>query len=221
MDIDGLGPERIQQILKAGLLPRGLPSLYALRKEDLVALERFADKSAENLLAAIEASKRRPLARFLFALGIRHVGEHVAELIAERFASLDELRAAGAGTLAAIHGVGPEVAASVAAWFADPAQAAMLDALLEAGVEPVVAERSSDGSDKLAGKTLVVTGTLETVSRDEAHALIKKHGGRATSSVSKKTDYLVAGTGAGSKLEKARSLGVEVLSEEAFLALLR
>lgn len=219
MDIDGLGPERITQFLEHGLIGHGgIADIYRLDKERLVTLERFASKSADNLLAAIERSKSRPLPRFLFALGIRHVGEHVAQLLAEAFGSLEALRAATEEQLAAVHGVGDEVAQAVVRFFANPQNSNELDELLAAGVSPlpVVVQRDSDA---LAGKTFVVTGTLEKMSREEIHALIKQHGGRAASSVSKKTHYLVAGEKAGSKLERAQALGVPVLSEAEFLQL--
>lgn len=219
MDIDGLGPERIAQFMDAKLIGAGgIADLYRLQKEQLVALERFAEKSADNLILAIERSKTRPLSRFIFALGIRHVGEHVAQLLAEALGSLEALRGASVEKLSEVHGIGEEVARAVVAYFADPQAARELDDMLALGVRPPPVERHT-ASDALQGKTFVVTGTLETLSREEAHALIKRHGGRAASSVSKKTDYLVAGQKAGSKLAKAEALGVAVLTEEEFLVL--
>lgn len=216
MDIDGLGPERIAQLIEAGLVRR-IDDLYRLQSEDLLRLQRFAAKSADNLLASIDASRRRPLAAFVFALGIRHVGEHMATLLAEHFGTLMRLIEAPEEELAAIHGVGSEVAASVRAFFDDADHRALIQSLTKLGVDPPAA-RSEASSTQLVGKTLVVTGTLASMSRDAIHDLIKAHGGRAAASVSRKTDLLVAGVKAGSKLDKAQALGVPVMDEETFLA---
>lgn len=187
--------------------------------EPVLALDGFAEKKTENLLLAIDASKTRPLSAFVFALGIRHVGEHVAGLLAEAFPGVELLRGASEDQLNEVHGVGTEVASAVAAYFEEAQSVEIFEALLEAGVSPRVAE-AAQASEILAGKAVVVTGTLTTMSREEMHGLIKTHGGRAVSSVSKKTDLLVAGEKAGSKLTKAEKLGVAVVSEEAFYKLI-
>ena len=164
------------------------------------------------------ASKERPLARFLYALGIRHVGEHLAKLLSGQFGTLQELAAADREQLLVLHEVGPQVADSVVAFFANPRNQLLLDKLQQAGVRPQTGEKLSGGP--LAGKTFVFTGTLELFKRKEAQQLVEGLGGRASGSVSKKTDYLVAGSEAGSKLDRARELGVAVLSEEEFQQLL-
>lgn len=224
MDIDGLGAKRIAQFLEYGLI-KDVADLFAITQEQLLDLPStkeqpgFKEKGARNLIEALAGAKAPALSRFLFALGIRHVGEHVAKLIADACGSVGAVRDATEQELEAIHGVGPEVAAAVVAHFAADANRASLDSLLAVGVKPVATAVVSK-SDRLAGKTVVVTGTLSRMTRDEAHAKIAEHGGRAGSSVSKKTDYLVAGEKAGSKLAKAETLGIPVLSEDEFLALL-
>ncbi len=218
MDIDGLGDRLVHRLVESGKAV-SVADLFRLTKDDLLAIERMGDKSAENLLARIAGARERPLDRLIFGLGIRHVGEHVARVLSMALGSLDALVSASAERLAEIHGIGPEVAAAVVQHFARPENRTVVEALSAQGVRgvaaPVVAR-----SDKLKGKTLVVTGTLGSMSREEAHARILEHGGRAASSVSKKTDYLVAGESAGSKLTRAQELGVQVLSEAEFIALL-
>lgn len=233
MDIDGLGGKRLEMLTRAGLVA-SRPDIFRLDEGSLLAakdlyLERVPDgdssvpgfqkKGAKNLVNAIEAAKTRPLERFIFALGIRHVGEFVAKLLAHSLGSIDALRTASLEQLNAIHGIGDEVARAVVAWFAEDDNQRMLDELLALGVTPEGPNRENQ-SDKLAGKTLVVTGKLEKLSRDEAKRLIESHGGRAASSVSKKTDLLVAGEAAGSKLDKARELGVPIVNEQEFLEML-
>lgn len=224
MDIDGLGAKRVAQLLEHGLID-DVAGLFAITEQQLIALPStkeqpgFKEKGARNLVEALDRSKTPPLSRLLFALGIRHVGEHVAKLIADACGSIEAVRDATSEDLEAIHGVGPEVAAAVVAHFSTKANRDSLDALLAAGVRPE-ARAVEARSDRLAGKTFVVTGTLARMTRDEAHAKIAEHGGRAASSVSKKTDYLVAGEKAGSKLAKAEKLGVPVLSEDELVALL-
>ncbi len=232
MDIDGLGGKRLEMLTRAGLI-KGRPDIFRLDEGALLAakdlyVERFPGeesipgfqkKGAQNLVKAIDAAKTRPLARFIFALGIRHVGEFVAKLLANELGSIDALRTATLEQLGEIHGIGGEVAQAVVDWFAEEANQSMVDALLALGVTPEGPKRESH-SDRLAGKTLVVTGKLETMSRDEAKAFIEAHGGRAASSLSKKTDMLVAGEAAGSKLDKARELGIAVLSERELLEML-
>jgi DNA ligase (NAD+) len=211
MDIRGLSYARIEQLVAAELM-EDVADLYHLTAEQLVELERFAEKSAENLVAAIAASKAQPLSRLLFGLGIRHVGAIAAQLLARHFGTLDALAAGREEDIAAVRGVGDTIARAVCAYFADPSARALLKKLRRAGLtmtEPKAA--AADGA--LQGKTFVITGTLPTLSRTEATELIESHGGRVTSSVSKATDFVVAGEAAGSKLEKAHALGVTVIDE--------
>ena len=183
-------------------------------------MERMGEVLAEKLLQNIAASRTPPLSRLLFALGIRHVGEHTAKVLAKRFATLDELAGADREQLKAIHEVGDKVADAVVDFFSDPQQQQLLAELRELGVAPR-SEATVQRDGFLTGKTLVITGALERWSRKEAEALVERLGGRAAGSVSKKTSYLVAGAEAGSKLDKARQLGVPVLDEEAFARLLQ
>ena len=217
MDIDGLGDKLVNQLVERGLV-HDVADLYRLTREQVLQLARFADKSADNLLAALEASKSRTLARFVFGLGIRHVGEHVASLLAHAFGSVEALSQATEEELQRVCGIGPEVAAAITAHFAVPRNLATLRALLAAGVRP---ERphAEPRSNRLDGKSFVVTGTLEKMTREQAHALIAEHGGRPTTSISKKTDFLVAGASPGSKLAKAEKLGVKVIGEAELLAM--
>jgi len=214
MDIDGLGERTIGQLLKQNLI-NSVADLYHLTREDLLGCERFADKSAKKLLKAITASKARPLGRFLFALGIRHVGEHLAGLLARQFGSLEELSRATREELLAIHEIGPQVADSVTDFFAKPRNRDILSALQQAGVTPQIEERRHGGP--FDGKTFVFTGSLTRFSRKQAQETVERLGGRASGSVSKKTDWVIAGEAAGSKLDKARQLGIQILSEEEFL----
>jgi DNA ligase (NAD+) len=216
MDIRGLGYERVRQLLDTGLI-KNVADLYDVTAEQLVKLERYAKQSAEQLVAGIEASKSRPLSLLLFGLGISHVGKTVAVLLARRFGHLDALaQAARDDALGGLPGVGPVIAESVSAFFKEPRNQAVLDKLKAAGLNLVeLNAASADGA--LAGKTYVITGTLPTLSRARAAALIEEAGGRVASSVSKKTDALVAGEDAGSKLEKAKSLEVEVIDEAELL----
>ena len=218
MDIDGLGGKYIDQLLQLGLV-KNVADLYRLNKEDLFRFERMGDKLAEKLLAAIEASKKRPLSRFLNALGIRHVGDHMAKVLATQFGSLDELSRASQEDLLAIHEIGPQVASSVTSFFASPQNQQILADLDELGVRPEREERRAGGP--FSGKTFVFTGTLALFSRKEAQTLVEKLGGRASGSVSKKTDFVVAGEEAGSKLTRAQELGVTILSEEEFEQLVK
>jgi DNA ligase (NAD+) len=220
MDIEGLGDVLVRQLLETGLV-RDFADLYFLkdRRDDVVALERMADKSADNLLAGIEASKDRELRRLLNGLAIRLVGDRAAALLARHFGSLDAIAAASAEEIEQIYEIGPKVARSVVDWFADDGNRRLVRRLQEAGVrtaETAHAERS----DALAGKQFVLTGTLEGMTRDQAKAAIEARGGRVTSSVSKKTSYVVAGRDAGSKRDKAAELGVEILDEAGFARLL-
>jgi DNA ligase (NAD+) len=214
MDIRGLGYERVRQLLDAGLI-RDVADLYELTEERLLGLERFAKQSASLLIKAIEASKERPLSLLLFGLGIRHVGKTVAQLLARRFGSMEALAKAPQEEIEATPGVGPTIAEAVASFFRVEANQRLLARLSAAGVNMTEPGAGPDGarSGALAGKTYVLTGTLPTLSRSEATALIEAAGGRVAGSVSKKTDAVVAGEDAGSKLEKARALGVEVIDE--------
>ncbi|MGO8670201.1 MAG: NAD-dependent DNA ligase LigA [Capsulimonadaceae bacterium] len=214
MDIEGIGEKHVQQLIEAGLIADS-GDLYALRKPDLVKLERMGDKLADNILAAIDASKNPPLGSMVFALGIRHVGEHMADVLAGHFGSIDRLRQATVEELASVHEIGLATAESVVAFFGQPETTDLLDKLDRAGVVPAAPEHAPR-SDVFAGKSFVFTGTLETMTRDAAEAMVRTLGGRASGSVSKQTDYVVAGPGAGSKLDKARSLGVVVLTEAQF-----
>lgn len=211
LDIDGLSYQRIAQLIEAGLV-HDAADLYALRVEQLVALERFAEKSAENLVAAIDASRRQPLSRLLFALGIRHVGAQAAQLLARRFGSLDALAAASVEEITAVRGIGEVIAQSVRHFFDDPTSQALLEKLGRHGLTFTEPE-AQQASATLEGATVVITGTLPTLSRSDATALVERAGGRVTGSVSKKTTFVVAGADAGSKLEKAQALGVEVIDE--------
>ncbi len=219
MDVEGLGDKLVEQLVDRGLVATPA-DLYGLDQATLAGLERMAEKSAANLIAAIEASRARPLARFIFALGIRNVGEQTAKDLARHFGGLDALMAADEAALMAVEDVGPVVAASLLAFFAEPHNRAVIEALRSARAW-IDGEAAPRRAGPLQGKTLVLTGTLPTLSRDEAKALIEAAGGKAAGSVSKKTDYVVAGEEAGSKLEKARELGITILDEEALRALLK
>jgi DNA ligase (NAD+) len=218
MDIDGLGEKQLKQLIDLGKI-RDVADLYQLTGEDLFSLERMGEILANKLLQAIEASKTRPLSRLLFALGIRHVGAHTAKLLAKRFATLDDLAAANSEQLLQIHEVGAKVGESIRDYFINPENRQQLNRLAKAGVNPVP-EATVASAGIFSGKTFVITGTLERFGRKEAEDLIEQHGGRAAGSVSKKTDYLVAGPGAGSKLDKAQALGIAILDENQFAALL-
>lgn len=215
MDIRGLSEARIGQLVEAGLV-HDAADLYDLAPAQLEALDGFAKRSAQLLVDAIAASKAQPLSKLLFAIGIRHVGEGAAELLARHFGTMDALAAAPAEAMAEVRGVGPTIAESVAAFFAEPWARQLVAKLAERGLtltEPEAAE--ADGA--LKGLTVVLTGTLPTLSRTEATRLVEQAGARVTDSVSKKTSLLVAGAEAGSKLEKARTLGVEVIDEAELL----
>jgi len=219
MDIEGLGEAAVEQLVDRGRV-KSFADLYDLTTEEIAEYERFAEKSAENLVSAIQNSKTRGLARLLNALGIPMVGERVAQLLATRFGSLARLQHASEAELAEIHGIGERIAASVTKFFADASNRAVLTRLGEAGVT-LTETTFQEGPRPLEGKTFVLTGTLPTLTRDAATDLIIRFGGRVTSSVSKKTDFVVAGEDAGKKEADARRLGVPVLDEAAFLALTR
>jgi len=217
MDIDGLGGKYVEQLIRLGLV-KDMADLYQLTREEFMLFDRMGDKLAENLLSAIAASKQQELSRFIFALGIRHVGERTARTLAERFGSIDNLQSATMEELTGIRDVGPAVASSIRLFFDTPANQTVLQRMQQAGVRPTVEEKQVGGH--LAGFTFVFTGTLSRLGRDEAKKLVEHEGGTVTGSVSKKTDYVVAGVEAGSKLEKARNLGVKVLSEDELLEML-
>lgn len=219
LDIDGLGDKLVDQLVDAELLHTAA-DIYHLTLPQVANLERMAEKSAQNLLAAIETSKQTTLPRFIFALGIRNVGEATAKDLARYFGNLDALMAASEEQLQQVPDVGPVVAASLAHFFAQPHNREVITALRQAGVVWSEGEASADVSAALAGKTFVLTGTLPNLSRDEAKDMIEAKGGKVAGSVSKKTHYVVAGTEAGSKLEKALALGVPVIDESQLKALL-
>jgi DNA ligase (NAD+) len=213
MDIDGLGVKLIDQLVNKGLV-KDVADIYYLKKEELIALERMADKSAQNIIDAIEKSKEKPLAKFLFALGIRHVGETTAEDLARHFPRLEDLLHLSEEDLMEVEGIGPEVAASVHQFFSERKNKESIERLKKAGVrviEPQVKERA-----KLAGKVFVFTGALKSYGRDEARDLVESLGGATASSVSKKVDYVVVGEDPGSKLDKAKELGIKILGEDVF-----
>lgn len=223
MDIEGLGAKLAVLLVETGLV-RHLADLYRLRLEDLLALEGFAEKRAENLLAGIEGSRHRPLARLLFGLGIRHVGKTVAELLVARFASLDALGAATQEDLSAVDGIGPVIAESLVDWFSVEDNRKLVADLQALGVRterlPEEAPVAVAGDAPAAGKTFVITGTLPGLGRKEAEDLIKRAGGKVSGSVSKKTDFLVYGENAGSKLGKAEELNITKLTEPELLRVL-
>jgi DNA ligase (NAD+) len=218
MDIEGLGTKLIGQLVREGLV-RDVGDLYALSLEQLVKLERMGELSAGNLLQGIERSKQRPFARVLFAIGIRHVGIHVARILAEAFGSMDALRAARLEELVRIHEIGEKVATSVIEFFSRPESLRLLEKLEKAGVRMREEVRANQGRP-FEGKTFVITGTLSNWTREEAQEELRLRGARVADSVSKKTSAVISGESAGSKLEKARSLGIPVLDESAFRRLL-
>jgi DNA ligase (NAD+) len=218
MDINGLGEALVSQLVERGLL-RNVADIYRLSEANLVELERVGKKSAQNLLAEVERSRSAGLERLIFALGIRFVGERTASVLADHFGSLDKLASAEQQDLEAVFEVGPKVAASIYSYFREPRNLELVQRLREHGIR-FEQEKKSRRRSTLAGKTFVLTGTLEHSSRDEAKQRIEDAGGRVTGSVSKNTDYVVAGADPGSKLEKARDLGIRVIGETEFEALL-
>jgi DNA ligase (NAD+) len=215
MDIRGLSYARIEQLVQEGLV-RDPGDLYALRREQLLELEGYADKGTDALIAAIETSKTQPLSRLLNALGIRHVGAIAAQLLAQHFGTLDALMKASADDILDVRGIGSTIANGVVDYFADPGGQRLIEKLRRHGVS-FTEPRAVVAGGPLSGKTVVITGTLPTLSRSKATAMIEAAGGRVTGSVSKSTDFLVAGEEAGSKLDKAKTLGVEVIDEAELL----
>src|SRR2546423_3920877 len=231
MDIEGVGWALVTQLMERGLV-KDPADLFFLTKEQLLELDRFAEKSAANIHERIQAAKRRPLARILLALGIRHVGETTADDLARWIASklpkeadldavFDLLRASSVDELQAVEGIGAVVAESIHDYFSRPEEQPFLDKLVRARIRPLMPAPRQLTGGPFAGMTVVFTGNLERRSRDEAEALVRSLGGKPTGSVSAKTDLLVAGPGAGSKLDKAKSLGVKVVDEETFEGMLR
>ncbi|MCD6412233.1 NAD-dependent DNA ligase LigA [bacterium] len=216
-DIEGLGPKIIDQLLEEGLI-RDASDIFKLKKGDLIPLERFAEKSAQNLIEAIEKSKEIPLARFIYALGIRHVGEETANLLATRFGSIENLKKASLEELKEIPDIGEIVAESIYSWFHDKKNLQFIQKLLDAGVKILPPKKIKT---KLKGKTFVFTGALKSMTRDEASEKVRLLGGHVSSSVSRNTDYVVVGENPGSKYERAKKLGIKILTEEEFLKMIQ
>ena len=220
MNIEGCGPSVINQLIDSELV-RDAADLYSLNKEDLLKLERMGEKSADNLLKAIETSKENELDKLLFGLGIRHVGAKVARILAEEFGTVEKLMTAEHEQLAAIRDIGGKIAESVVTWLSVPSNVDLLERLAKAGLKMEFATRATSEGNPFFGKTLVFTGTLPTLGRAEAQTMAQDVGAKVSGSVSKKTDYVIAGAEAGSKLEKAEKLGVTVIDEETFLKMLK
>lgn len=219
MDIEGMGPQTVKILIDKGFI-RDEGDIFYLTPEPLLELEGFKQKKVDNLMASIERAKSRPLLRILASLGIDGVGGTVSELLASHFRSLDALAAASVEAIDDLEGIGPILAQNIADWFADPYNRALLEKLRGAGVNMMGEAEAAAQSDKLAGLTFVLTGSLPTLSRDEAGDLIKAHGGKVSGSVSKKTDYVLVGDSPGSKAEKAQQLGVAIISEDDLKALI-
>ncbi|YAF96540.1 MAG: NAD-dependent DNA ligase LigA [Nodularia sp. CChRGM 3473] len=222
LDIKGMGEKLVHQLVDRGLV-HSIADLYDLTAEALCGLERMGQKSAQKLIDAIAQSKNQPWSRVLYGLGIRHVGSVNAQLLTQKYPTVEQLAAAKQSDIAGIYGIGAEIAQSVYQWFRIRANQVLIERLQAAGLQLAATEKTtdvSDGNQKLADKTFVITGTLPNLTRDEAKDLIQKAGGKVTNSVSKKTDYLLVGEDAGSKLEKAQTLGITQLSEAQFLEML-
>ncbi|MDD5066073.1 MAG: helix-hairpin-helix domain-containing protein, partial [bacterium] len=216
MDIEGVGTEWITRLAESGLL-RDVADFYKLKKEDLLKFDRMGDRSADNMISAIQSRKEVPFDRFLNGLGIRHVGEHTSRLLAAHFRSLDDLIKAGQEELNAIYEIGPKVASSIFEFFRDKKNIRLVEKLIKLGVKVLYPEKSSE---KLKGLKIVVTGTLKKFSRDSIKRFIEDNAGKSIESVSKNTDYLLAGDKAGSKLDKAKKLKVKVITEDEFLKMM-
>jgi len=211
MNIDGMGESLVNQLIERGLV-KNVADIYDLTKKDLLSLERFADKSAQNILDEINNSKNLPLERVIYGLGIRMVGERTAQFLAEHFGSMEALASASVEELQNVNEVGPRIAESIAEFFGISANRKLVERLSAAGL--TLKGKKKERGTKLAGKTFVLTGTLPHFTRDEAKRMIEDAGGKVTGSVSKKTDYVVAGADAGSKLDKAKELNVPVIDEK-------
>ena len=217
MNIDNLGESVIEQFIENGLI-KSAADLYYLKKEDIASLDRMGEKSAQNIIDAIEKSRESGLEKLLCGLGIRHIGEKAAQSLASKFGNIESLMQAGVEELCAVDDIGKESAESVVKYFATEQAKSLIARLLAAGVSGESKEKPL--GNELEGKTVVVTGTLPTLKRQEAEALIRLHGGNASGSVSKKTSFVLCGTDAGSKLTKANSLGITVINEEEFLKMI-
>jgi DNA ligase (NAD+) len=222
LDINGLGEKIVEQFVDQRLV-QSVADLYELTAEQVASLERMGKKSAEKLVGAIANSKTQPWARVLYGLGIRHVGSVNAQTLTQQFSTVEQLASASAAQIEGVYGIGPEIAQSVFSWFQVPANQALINRLREAGLQVAAQINTTNQlkSQRLGSKTFVITGTLPTLKRDEAKALIEQAGGKVTNSVSSKTDYLVVGEDAGSKLEKAQALGITQLNEAQLLELLQ
>ena len=218
-DIDGLGKKAVDQLVSRGLVSR-LGDLFRLDRETIASLERFGPKSAENLVSSLDKAKTTTLSRFLFALGIPGVGSHIAEVLAARFKTLDRVISATEEELIAIPEIGPETAKGIVEFFANAENKGMIEDLISVGVE-FESEGGATGKGPLSGRRFVLTGTLDSMTRDEATALIKGKGGMVTGSVSRRTDFVVVGKDPGAKAERAKELGITILTEEEFLRLLK
>jgi DNA ligase (NAD+) len=218
LDIEGLGEKTVEELVKKDMV-KDIADLYSLTKEDFLKLEGFADKSAKQLYEAIQDSKNPGLERFIYALGIRHVGGHMALKLAEKFKSFSELKNASKNDLLEIDEVGDQIAQSIVNFFSDPQNQKILDKLEKKDVQ-VKEKQTEEKSDRLKGKVFVFTGELEAFTRDEAERIVEKQGGRATSGVSGNTDYLVCGKNPGSKYEKAKENNVAIIDEEKFRELI-
>jgi len=217
MDIDGLGEKLIEQLVDKNII-RDVSDLFYLKKEELLKLERMADKSAQNVIDAINASKKRSFSRFIYALGIRHVGEHISGLLAERFKNISDLANAKEEELVNIPEIGPEVSNSIISFFRDEKNMETIKRILSTDVR---IEHNEQAIKQLDGKTFIFTGSLKSMSREEARKKVEALGAKTSSSLSKKIDYLVAGEEAGSKLDKAKQMGIKILDEETFLKFLQ
>jgi DNA ligase (NAD+) len=218
MNIEGMGDALVNQLTEQGLV-KDIADIYNLNEEKLLTLERMGKKSAQNILDEVENSKKLPLQRVIYGLGIRMVGERTAQFLAEHFGSMDALMNASEEDLQQVNEIGPRVSASIHEFFDEPKNVALVERLRQAGL--TMKGHKKQRATTLAGKTFVLTGTLERYSREEAKKLIEDAGGRVSGSVSKKTDYVVAGVEAGSKLDKARELGVAVLDEKQMESLVK
>ena len=220
MDIDGLGPAVVEKLLERKLI-KDVADIYYLKYNDIYSLENFKDKSTRNLLAAIEESKKKPLSRLLFAMGIRFIGSHTAEILACEFGDLDTLAGADFGDIEKIREIGPKIAESVVTFFKQQQNLDIIRRLREAGVNFKAGKQVVEARESFAGKTFVLTGKLEGFSREKAREIIENFGGRVASSVSRRTDAVLAGEDLGSKLDQAKKLNVSIISEDDFVEMIK